>query len=334
MSSPLVSILIPAYNAAPFIRATLQSALAQTWPNVEIIVVDDGSTDETASVVEAVADRRIRLIRQGRRGPSAAQNAALQHAQGRFIQRLDADDLLSPDKIARQMARLLDTPRALAAGQWARFVNDPAEARFRLTSTSRDLSPEAWFTRDCAIGLPMLQPGLWLTSREVVDAAGPWDERLTLNNDFDYGVRLLLASDRVLYCNEARLYYRSGNQASLASQRSAGAWQSTLLSMELGSSAMLARSAGEDTRRACANLFQPLAYTAHLDAPDVCAAAEAHVARLGGSSVPMDGGVLFRLVRDTLGWRRANQVKHAAYRVGYSRVARAKEHALREGLGL
>lgn len=327
--TPLVSVLIPAYNAAPWIKQTLESALSQTWPNIEVIVVDDGSTDDTASIVENVGSPAVRLVRQNRKGPSAAQNEALRHARGEAIQRLDADDLLSPDKVALQMARIAGAPRAVAAGQWARFFEDPSEAGFRRNAVSLDLTPEEWLRRECAGGLPMLQPGLWLASREVVEAAGPWDERLTLNNDFDYGVRLLLASDRVLFCSNARLYYRSGNAASLASLRSPAAWRSALLSLELGTDGMLTRSPDAAMRRACADLFQQLAYAAYLEAADVSDAADRHVRRLGGSNVPMDGGLLFNVMRNAIGWRRAKRVKQLAYRAGYARVARVKEVAIR-----
>ena len=334
VTPPRVSVLIPAYNAAAWIRTTVESALGQTWPNLEIVVVDDGSTDDTAAVVESLGAPAVRVVRQMRSGPSAAQNEALRHAQGDFIQRLDADDVISPDKIARQMARLKDRPRAVAAGQWARFTTDPSEARFRPNSVSLDMAPEEWLRRECTGGGPMLQPGLWLAARGIVDAAGPWNERLTLNNDFDYGVRLLLTSDWVLFCADARLYYRSGNPGSLASQRSPAAWQSTLLSIDLGAAAMLRRSSDDGMRRACADLFQQLAYAAYLDAPDVCREAERHARELGGSTVKMDGGVLFTIMRHAIGWRRAARIKQLAYRSGYARVARAKGAALGRGVGL
>lgn len=331
MTPSLVSVLVPARNAAPWIRQTVESALAQTWPNTEIIVVDDGSTDDTVAAIEGLAAPTVRVVRQAWRGTSAAQNEAFRHARGEFIQRLDADDLMSPDKISRQMARLLERPRSVAAGQWARFAADPAMSRFRRNAVSLDLTPEEWLRRECTGGLPMLQPGLWLAQREVVAAAGPWDERLTLNNDFDYGVRLLLASEWVLFCPDARLYYRSGNPNSLASQRSPAAWQSALRSLELGIAAMLHRSADDGMRRACADLFQQLAYAAHLDAPEVCEAAEHQARQLGGSTVKMDGGLFFTLLRAAVGWRRAKQIKALAYRAGYQHVARAKEAALGRG---
>jgi hypothetical protein len=222
------------------------------------------------------------------------------------------------------MERLRRQPRAVAAGEWARFVDQPDEAEFSDHAHLEDSTSIEWLTAACADGLPMLQPGIWLASRELVEAAGPWDERLTLNNDFDYGVRLLLEADAVLACPGARLYYRSGNPTSLASRKSPEAWQSSLLSIERGVATMLAHYPSAAVRRACANLFQQLAFSTYLDAPAVCEAAERHVLRLGGASVAMDGGLLFRVMRHTIGWRRASRVKRAAYEMGYDRIATAK----------
>jgi len=103
---PLVSILIPAYNAEKWIAYTLQSAVAQTWPRKEIIVVDDGSRDRTAEVVRGFASKGVAVLSTENRGLLAAQNHGFQFCQGDYIQWLDADDLLAPDKIERQLAAL------------------------------------------------------------------------------------------------------------------------------------------------------------------------------------------------------------------------------------
>ena len=324
MSTPLVSILIPAFNAAPWIAHTLESVLAQTWPHKEIVVVDDGSTDDTAQVVRRYASSNVQLVQQPRLGPSAAQNAALRHAHGEFIQRLDADDLLGPDKIARQMARLAGATDCIAAGEWARFHVHAREAAFGVPRVAADVDPVEWLLRECAGGGPMLQPGLWLVPRRLVDAAGPWDERLTLNNDFEYFVRVLLTSREVRFCEGARLYYRSGNPTSLASVRSRRAWQSQLLSIALGVEAIESRSGDPRVARVGADLFQQLAFDAYLEDADVAREAEARAAARGGSSLRIGGGVLLRMLDRAFGWKRAKRIKTLAYRYGYDLIARAR----------
>ena len=108
VAGELVSIIIPAYNAERFIAETLASARTQTHGNLEIIVVDDGSTDGTASIVEEIAsvDRRVQLLRQPNGGVAAARNLGIERARGEFIAPLDADDIWHPQKIARQIAAM------------------------------------------------------------------------------------------------------------------------------------------------------------------------------------------------------------------------------------
>src|SRR5882672_6611417 len=103
MRAPLVSILIPAFNAEQWIGETLRSALAQTWPHKEIIVVDDGSRDQTVATARKFEAEGVRVVTQKNSGAAAARNTAFSLCHGDYIQWLDADDLLAPDKIASQL---------------------------------------------------------------------------------------------------------------------------------------------------------------------------------------------------------------------------------------
>jgi glycosyltransferase involved in cell wall biosynthesis len=118
---PLVSILIPAYKAQEWIVDTLRSALAQTWPRIEIIVVDDGSTDPTLAIARQFESESVRVISQKNQGAAAARNKALSLCHGDYIQSLDADDLLASDKIAKQM-------EVLAPGEAGHFSLHPGDA--------------------------------------------------------------------------------------------------------------------------------------------------------------------------------------------------------------
>jgi glycosyltransferase involved in cell wall biosynthesis len=102
VSEPLVSVIIPAYNGSPFIRQAIQSVLDQTYPHAEIIVVDDGSTDDTPQLVGAFGPR-VTLIRQHNQGVAAARNAGLRAARGEFAAFLDQDDWWRPEKLAQQV---------------------------------------------------------------------------------------------------------------------------------------------------------------------------------------------------------------------------------------
>src|SRR5216684_2101005 len=120
---PLVSILIPAYNVEKWIADTILSALSQTWKRKEIIVLDDGSRDQTGAVARHFASQQVVVVSTENQGAAAARNHALQLSQGDYIQWLDADDLLAPDKIERQLAAIseADDRQILLSGPWGYF---------------------------------------------------------------------------------------------------------------------------------------------------------------------------------------------------------------------
>src|SRR5438874_4076339 len=175
--TPLISILIPTYNAEPWIGDTIRSALAQTWPRKEIVVVDDGSTDQTLQVARQFASRDVFVVTQENQGASAARNKAFQLCQGDYIQWLDADDLLSPDKIAKQMQLSNAGRKKLLSSGWAPFTYRYYKARFVPSRLWQDLSPTEWLFTKMQFNAHM-QTATWLVSRELTEAAGPWDTRL------------------------------------------------------------------------------------------------------------------------------------------------------------
>src|SRR5437016_1008248 len=132
----LVSILVPAYNAEKWIAATIKSALGQTWSNKEIIVVDDGSTDQTVAVARRFESNGVRVITTSNQGAAAARNRAFSLSRGDYIQWLDADDLLSPDKIEKQMqaAEKVGNHRTLLSSGWGYFLYRPFKAKFSSSS--------------------------------------------------------------------------------------------------------------------------------------------------------------------------------------------------------
>ena len=102
--NPLVSILIPAYNSEKWIRSTIKSALDQTWSNKEIIIVDDGSIDNTYKIAKEYESENVKVFTQKNSGACVARNLAFSYSKGDFIQWLDADDILHSDKISIQLA--------------------------------------------------------------------------------------------------------------------------------------------------------------------------------------------------------------------------------------
>jgi PST family polysaccharide transporter len=207
---PLVSVLIPAYNAEKWIDATIRSVLSQTWPNKEIIVVDDGSNDRTLEIARSFEAQGVKVVVQRNQGASAARNHAFSLSKGDYIQWLDADDLLAPDKIEKQMQLVMQglSKRTLLSSPWAHFMYRPHAARFEPSPLWCDLSPQQWLMRKMQFNV-FMQTSTWLVSREITQAAGPWDIRLLGDDDGEYFCRVLLASDGVRFVQDARVYYRA-----------------------------------------------------------------------------------------------------------------------------
>ena len=214
---PLVSILIPAFNAQEYIRGALKSAVNQTWRNKEIIVVDDGSRDQTRAIAETFEKDGVRVLTQANQGAAAARNKALSLSRGDYIQWLDADDLLSPNKVAAQVEALDRYPRGrtVMSASWGRFFYRPSHAEFTPTPLWCDLSPVEWLTRKMEHNVYM-QTATWLVPRRVTEAAGPWDTRLLGDDDGEYFARVLLASNQVCFVPEAKVFYRAAGTNSLS----------------------------------------------------------------------------------------------------------------------
>ena len=313
--TPLVSILIPCHNAAPWLAQTLESALAQTWPHQEILVVDDGSTDGSASIAHTYAGRGVRLVPQENRGAAAARNHAIREAHGEFFQFLDADDLISPDKVSAQLALLsARPPGTIASCAWGRFAEDPAAARFLDKAVFQDFSPIDFLVLSARTGA-MMHPSSWLVPRAVAERAGPWDESLTLNDDGEYFCRVLLASAGLAFTSGGRSYYRSGLPGSLSQRRDERSRRSQFHSVELIAQHLLAAEDSPRTRRACANYYQRFLHDFFPAPRELMHAAAARVAELGGTDLdrPAMGPRTAALAR-FIGWKNVRRLKHWLHR--------------------
>jgi glycosyltransferase involved in cell wall biosynthesis len=281
---PLVSILIPAYNAERWVADTINSALAQTWPMKELIVVDDGSADRTLQVARQFASRNVSVVTQENQGASAARNRAFELCQGDYIQWLDADDLLSPDKVAKQMAaaqECQDTRRLLSSG-WGYFMYRPSRAQFLPTPLWCDLSPVEWLLRKMGQNLHM-QTATWLVSRELTETAGPWDTRLSLDDDGEYFSRVVLASDAIRFVPDAKVFYRQPGFERLSSiDRSDKKLESQFLSMRLHVDYLRSFEESERARAAAVNYLQTWFIFFFEDRPDLARELEQLAVALGG----------------------------------------------------
>ena len=313
--NPVVTIIIPCHNAAPWLAETLESVLGQTWAEKEIVLVDDGSTDDSLAIARSFEPRGVRVLPQSNRGAAAARDTGLQRAHGAYLQFLDADDLLGPDKIERQLARLTAGPvAAVATCAWARFHRDPAEARFVREALWEDLAPMDWLVRSFEQQV-MMATAAWLVPRSLAERAGPWDSGLGHNpiDDMEYFSRVLLEAEQVLFCPEARVFYRSGLPGSLSRRRTDAAWQAIFQSFHLAIDRLLAREDSPRTRHAGAMTLQRLVYECYPRLPALRAAAEAKVRALGGCELRPDAGPWRRRLQRLIGWKATKRLHDWRY---------------------
>jgi glycosyltransferase involved in cell wall biosynthesis len=309
--SRTVSILIPCFNCSPWIGATLESALAQTWPDCEVIAVDDGSTDDTSARLEAFRSRGVTVLRQPNRGASAARNRALAEARGNFIQFLDADDLLSDDKIAVQVEALEPhADRKVASCAWGWFSTTAADATMSAETIWDDQSPIDFLVA-CARENLMFPPCAWLIPRRLCDAAGPWNETLSMNDDGEYMARVLAASGGIRFCEGARAYYRNANPDSYSGRRTAAAADSDLRAWDAIVAVMMRMEKSDRVAKAAAIGYQRIRIRYRGECPKVVAAAQQRERAFGGGDERLDPGLLLRITSRVLGWERAARLGRA-----------------------
>jgi len=308
---PLVSILIPAYNAGKWVADSIHSALAQTWSRKEIIVVDDGSSDDTLRICKSFESGTLKVLTQDNRGASAARNLALSHAQGDYIQWLDADNLLGPDKVSRQFAdpAVMENKRLLLSSAWGFFFHRHDQARFVPTALWADLSPVEWVYAKINGNIFMI-PESWLVSRELTEVAGPWDERLSLDDDGEYFTRVISHCETTKFDSSALSFYRTGNPGSLSSvaKRPEKKLQSQFLSTSSQIAVLLSMDQSVKTKAACVKFLQDALIYFYPDNMKLVAEAEELARDLGGKLSPPQLSWKYSWIKNVFGWQIAKNV--------------------------
>jgi len=206
--APVASIITAAYNAARLLPETVASVQAQTYPHFELIVVDDGSTDETRAVAQRLAarDQRIRVLSTPNGGQESERNTAVRSARGAYIVLLDSDDLLAPTYLASQLKLFnchpdvaIVTPNEVNHGGGPHFDGKPLWPR---TAGVERLSLRDVIEQENAVSI------MSMFRREVWDRIGGFDTELSRNEDYDFWLRALIAGCTILRSFEPQAVYR------------------------------------------------------------------------------------------------------------------------------
>lgn len=256
---PTVSIIIPCYNKRAYVAATIESALAQTHP-CEVIVVDDGSTDGSLNEIKHF-DGRVKWVTGPNRGGCAARNTGVEMASGEFLQFLDADDILPPEKIARQLAALSDAPKgSVGLCPWRMLHDDgrvdPPDPRPYWKSYDKGID----FLLDMWMHGGFFPTHPWLVPRALAEASGPWNTELTADQDGEYFGRLLTLSGPAVFCSDTAVHYRSPPEGAVSRDKSRRAGESRMQAFEVVAESILSRRDDRAARRACLSRIRKTAY--------------------------------------------------------------------------
>jgi glycosyltransferase involved in cell wall biosynthesis len=191
---PKVTVVIPAYNAMRYLPETMETALAQTFTDFEVLVVNDGSTDHTAEWVSQVTDPRVRIVSQENKGLAGARNTGIAHAKGEYIAYLDADDLWEPTKLEKQVRCLDENPEVGLVYTWTALADQDGKSTGRVISSHAE--GNVWqelieFNMVCCGSTPLIRRSCFdvvgLFSPDV-SPSDDWDMWLRIANKFSFGV--------------------------------------------------------------------------------------------------------------------------------------------------
>jgi len=314
-----VSILIPVYNASPYLSETLESALNQTYSNCEIIAVDDGSEDDSVEVIESIMDKHknVLLFKQDNKGACAARNLAFQKSTGDLILYLDGDDIISENKVEAQVDLILKHDEyTVISGQWGRFSGTVNDASFPVRFLDKDWEdPKEWLINSWK-GKGMAQTSVWLTPRQLVIKAGPWNEKLQVNQDGEFFGRVLLNAGMIKYCREAKVYYRTLKEKhSVSKILNESKAESLLLSYQLLKSNALKIENSDRMKEALLIRFLSFIYQFYSKYPALVREARKEIIDLGFSKLPIYGGRYFKLIASLIGFE--NTLKMRSYLLKY-----------------
>jgi len=299
-----VSIIIPLYNSEAYIKQTIDSCLAQTHDNIEIIVIENGSTDKSYQVVKSIDDKRLSVFQIPTPNAAAARNYGFKKATGAYIIFLDADDVLVPNKIELQLAALSAKPEGwIASCAWAKFKTNTKEAIITPQKVWNIQNPIDWCLQSWMGGGMMALSG-WLMPKAVIEKAGLWDERLSLHDDGEFICRVLLASKGNVFVENTVVYYRQQDNSLSRDHTSKKAAESALLVYKSYQKQILKFQDSKLTRRALARNFSRFIYEYYPAHAQSIKEAYREINELGVKP-PLVGSPSFKLIQRIVGFKLA-----------------------------
>jgi len=305
---PLVSILISAYNADRFLASACENALSQSWPNKEIIVIDNESEDSTYEIANSFKEQNIKVIRQDHTPLGGSRNKGIEASTGDFIQFMDVDDYISPDKIQIQMERLLHNESGyIATCLWGIFHDDISDIVLKPNQLWYDLTPEDHLFNLHRYGLMTPVVG-YLIPRKLINKTAPWNSELLIGEDGEYFSRLIQVSKGSLFCGDTTAYYRKGSSNSL-SQINQNNIDSMYRALQMIEKNILNYRNTDKMKEAISANYQNFVHQIYPLFPKYIQKSEADASRLSKVRLRRSGSKLFKLLSIIIGWKLARRIE-------------------------
>lgn len=314
----LVSVIIPVYNCGEQLHRTMQSVLAQSYSKIEVILIDDGSTDNSYILAKQYTNSQVQVLQQTNAGASVARNTGLAVAGGMYIQFLDAGDVLSETKIAEQVNALQNQPEKVAVCNYKQFTNEeelkngiyPDQSAFIYSSNDpQDFLINLWGGKG---EMNFIQTNTWLVPKQIIDKAGNWRAYRCPDDDGEFFARILLASEGIVYVPGVYNYYHiePGGANQLSRSRNRKYLQNTLLTIDLKHQYLLKKGKHPLTNHAVANQYLRFAVDMYPAQKILSAIAYKRYRSLNEKiNLPVLGGRLIELIKNVCGWRAARLVR-------------------------
>src|ERR1017187_9122858 len=309
---------MPSYNASPYVREAIESVLKQSYPYFELIIVNDGSKDDSDKIIRSFHDSRIIYIQQDNQGQCAACNNGFKKSSGSLIKFFDADDILTEKALEVQVKVLNNTENCVAYIQWARFYNnDVTKKNPGPPQVKGDCLPMDYITWQR--NTPMLQCGIWLFPRQLIEPNGLWDERLSLINDTEFITRTILNAKELKYANQCELLYRTNiNSGTLSQTLSKKSLDSALLSIDLVAGYLLQKENSERGKILIAQSYQMLREWAFPKHKSFIRLVEKRLDKYSEIKIHYRGsGAIFNIILKMFGWKAARFLQYYYYKMRF-----------------
>lgn len=312
MINQRVSVIIPCYNSKEYIEDTLNSVYNQSYDNVEIIIIDDGSSDGSFEYLTSLENPNLIVKKNIEKGACAARNYGFELATGEYIQFLDADDILSPKKIEAQVKLAKTYGKAnVYSCQWFHFKDTIDKAIIKKQIIDKDYNKPYKWLNDSWHGKGMGQTAVWLAHRDIIEHAGRWNENLSINQDGEFFCRVLLNANSIKFSDIGNVFYRIGNQKSISSNDVLGQNKaaSLLLSYKLYIESTKAKEVFTEVKKGLANNLLDFIYRYYNVHKELVEEAQKMFYELGYKKMWPVGGENFKRFANILGFKRTLRLR-------------------------